>query len=1439
MSAFSFFSFLLLIQPAFQASEPDTFLIHNEYLGHCLQAQTSLSIIPMSCNKDNEWQNFKWASEDQIVNMGTKQCLAVTSKTNLAPLTLSPCNKTSELQRWICKNETLLALREENLFLQPANEWKDNVIVSQTTSPKSFWTAYGTRNSLCAKGYEALFTLEGNDLGAPCVFPFKYSGKWHAKCITDDDGNARLWCGTTADVDEDSLAGYCPVDVDQDDFFWTKNHWTGDLYQINSHSALTWHQARKSCQQQNAELLSIKELHEQTYLTGLTSSLDTDFWIGLHNLDFESGWEWAGNKPFRYLNWAPGSPSPESEKICGSMKSNNGRWVNNKCDEKFGYICKKDNSSLDVPVMPADDLKPIKCLDGWVAYAGHCYHLNRNLKTWKNALLYCRKAGGDLISMHNVEEYSFAISQLGYNPTDLLWIGLNDQKTEMYFEWSDGTPVRFTKWQRGEPTHVTNVQEDCVIMSGENGYWKDNFCDEELGYICKSKPLLTLVDEPEPVDPTCPKGWKRHGLYCYFIGQTTKTFSEAKTFCEATKGFLTSVEDRYEQAYLTSLIGLHSERYFWIGLSDVEQPGTFNWTNGDKSLFSHWNSEMPGQRPGCVAMRTGTAAGLWDVVDCKEKAAFLCKQWAEGVTPPPVPPVTVPPPCLDGWTPSPIRNVCFKNFDEKYRKKTWFEARDFCREIGGDLASIHNDAEQLIVTRHRDDCWIGLNTLDPEKGLAWTDESPVDYQKGTDWSSLSRNNKPGCKIIRTYGYWTTVPCDSLKKWICQIKRGAPFKKEPTDTFDYLYKTIEDGWIAYESNEYYFSNITLPAEKAQEFCKKHGGRLTVIENDDERRFLWKYNAFHGKEHDSYIGLIVGLDGKFVWLDGSLVTYTAWAPDEPNFINDDENCVVLYSSTGLWNDINCGSKNGFICERHNRSVVLPVAPTSPEPLGGCAEGWLLFNNKCFQIFGFHEEERKNWTAARADCKSREGNLATIPSKAVQAFLTVHIRGIPSGPWIGLNAIASWREFLWTDGSGVYYTNWAKRFPNYFGACVYMTEAGIWKNQRCSTKKSYICQRKTDAILSYHGTTISASGYTRYGNSSYSLVSPKMSWEEARKRCKSENAELASIVDPYVQSFIWLLILKYNEPAWIGLNSNLTNEKYKWVSNRRLAYTNWAAEEPKENIACVYLDLDGHWKTGTCAEKYFSVCEQYHGIFPTDPPEAPGRCPGSKDHHRPWIPFRAHCYAFYSIFESWPDASVRCSHLGGTLTSIEDSAELEFLLDHTKHLSQANFWIGLFRNVDGEWIWEDNTKVDFVNWKNGPPAAYNKTYEYNIVFQDQCIFINGHNGEWLGENCNYPRKGFICKTPKILEEPHVTPTVGDEEHMPKHTTNTVAIILVLLTLAAAGVTAYVFYRRRRRQPQTLNGFDNSLYNKDNVVINQKDPESLVDNNEERLTSFRGSPS
>lgn len=40
-----------------------------------------------------------------------------------------------------------------------------------------------------------------------------------------------------------------------------------------------------------------------------------------------------------------------------------------------------------------------------------------------------------------------------------------------------------------------------------------------------------------------------------------------------------------------------------------------------------------------------------------------------------------------------------------------------------------------------------------------------------------------------------------------------------------------------------------------------------------------------------------------MDGTPVTYTAWEKNEPNFANNDENCVTIYKSMGELGVIEC--------------------------------------------------------------------------------------------------------------------------------------------------------------------------------------------------------------------------------------------------------------------------------------------------------------------------------------------------------------------------------------------------------------------------------------------------------------------------------------------------------------------------------------------------------
>uniref|UniRef100_A0A8B9GP43 Macrophage mannose receptor 1 n=1 Tax=Amazona collaria TaxID=241587 RepID=A0A8B9GP43_9PSIT len=1279
----------------FCLADTSIFLIYNEDHKRCVLALSSNSVTTAPCVQENESQKFRWVSDHQLMSVAFKLCLGVPSKTDWVPITLYPCDKASELQRWECRNETLFAIQGEDLFFNYGNRQERNIMLYKGSGLWSRWKVYGTTDDLCSRGYEDTYTVKGNANGAPCVFPFKFGDKWYADCTNAGRSDGWFWCGTTSDFDVDKMYGFCPLKCNVD-LLWNTDPLTNVQYQINSEAALKWHQARKSCQQQKAELLSITELHEQTYLTGLTGRLSSALWFGLNSLNFNSGWQWVGGAPFRYLNWVPGHPSPEPGKICAALNPGKGaKWENRECDQKLGYICKRGNATLESFIIPTETNVPIRCPDQWMSYAGHCYIIHRDPKIWKDALTSCRKEDGDLASIHNVEEYSFVISQLGYQPSDELWIGLNDLKVQMYFEWSDGTPVTYTKWLRGEPSHANNRQEDCVVMKGKDGFWADHSCEKRVGYICKRKPMSEGPTEEEVIDMGCQSGWKRHGFYCYFIGNTFVSFSQANQTCGRHQAFLATVEDRYEQAYLTSLVGLRTERYFWIGLSDVEEKGSFKWANGESVLFTHWNSEMPGRKPGCVAMRTGIAGGLWDVIKCEEKAKFLCKVWAEGVTLPPVPTTTPVPRCPEGWE----SNSRIK------QKKTWLESQEFCRAVGGDLASINGKEEQYVIWRS-----IAIFT----KPFL----SQVRYE---NWGFGEPNNYQGIELCAEISgdssmLWNDRHCDYLYGWICQIRKGMDILSQEQYIWIAMYfteyETTEDGWIIHEDKQYYFSTESVPMEKGREFCKRNFGDLAVIESESERKFLWRYILKNGKEDAYFIGLQLSVDQRTSWMDGTPVNYLAWAPHEPNFANNDENCVVMYKNLGFWNDINCGYPNPYICERHNSSINSTVPPTTFSTPRGCHPN--LFINE-----------------------------------QVQAFLTFHMKDFVTDTWIGLNDINHEMRFLWTDGTGVYFTNWAKGFPSghmdlysYDGQadCVVMRnnpvkEAGKWADESCDNSRGYVCQINAGTCLfsSIKPTFFSGNGL----GVSYLFIHTKMNWEDARKICKRDQFDLSSILDPYSHSFLWLKVLKYGVPMWIGLNSNVTNGHYEWIDNWRMKYTKWAEGEPKQKIGCVYLDISGAWKTGSCNESYFSVCKKADVQAPTEPPQLPGKCPESEG-HKSWIPFRGHCYYIESSStRNWAQASLECLRLGASLVSVEDSAEANFLTYTTEPLEgkASTFWTGMYRNVDGEWLWLDNTAVNFVNWNAGEPSPQQN---------EHCVEMYANSGYWNNFYCSSYR-GYICKKPK----------------------------------------------------------------------------------------------
>uniref|UniRef100_A0A672GKU0 Mannose receptor C-type 1 n=1 Tax=Salarias fasciatus TaxID=181472 RepID=A0A672GKU0_SALFA len=1337
-------------------SVPDsgTFLIFNVDHNKCVRVEGPTSLTAGPCNPRAKDQQFRWASESRILSISHKLCLGATEIKNWVKVALFECDENNILQHWQCKNDTLCILHlsevmtTQNIF---------NLLSLDATDVKSM---------ICISS--EIFTLGGNSFGAPCQFPFKYGDNWYSECTKDARADGLLWCGTDRDYDKSKKWGFCPT---KDSAGWDTEPVTGAQYQRNLQSALTWHQARKSCQQQGADLLSIVELHEQSYISGLTSHLGAPLWIGLNSLTSETGWQWSNGNPFRYLNWAPGHPSSEPGLSCATLNpAKASKWETSACSKKLGYICHRGNST-SLPPPPSKE--PSFCPNHWVPYAGNCYYLERSKKMWKDALAACRKDEADLASIHNIEEQSFIISQSGYLPTDVLWIGLNDQRSHMLFEWSDNSDVTFTQWLSSEPSHSASFQEDCVLIRGKDGKWADHICEKTYGYICKKKGSTKPAEGiQEDVNPGCVIGSVRFGSYCYNSGVEAKTFEEAKQACSQAGASLVDITDRYENAFLVSLVGLRPEKYFWMGLSNTADKSTFKWMTRRKVTFTHFNAGMPDRHQGCVAMTTGMFAGLWDVISCSRKEKYICKKGAEGVHVTTVPPTTPTLYCASGWNPVAGRNTLLQ--ERKQRQE------DLVPLIPCD---VHQNSGEPA--------WIGLTYRGVREGFVWSDGSAFAYEDWGHGEPNNHNDNELCTEIQLYSgygqYWNDRHCDAYNNWICQIRKGNTGRDrvEPKPHFLFtVYNKTDDGWLIYNDTQYFINNDKLAMENARAYCRTNFGDLAVITGESERKFLWK----QARKAHYYIGMTVNLDKSFSWSDGTPVTYTAWERNEPNFANNDENCVTMYKSMGYWNDINCGLEFPSICKRSSHSINTTMVPTTV-PKAGCAPEWLSFQSKCYKIVT--GKDNKNWQDARKYCHDQGGNLVSILNDREQAFLTTQMLHHNQDLWIGMNDVNWEMHFVWTDGRAIKYTNWAKGHPTSALNGRYSMEeparsfyiskiTGQWKVEDCNANLGFICKRNGDSQIAVAPTTVPPNAFYKLGNDSYKLVAQKMRWDEARRQCQADDADLASIVNPVTQAYITLQISKLNQSVWIGLNNN-SGGRFKWVDNWPLSYTFWGRNEPKHNYGCVYVDVDKLWKTAPCTNTYYSLCKKSTDIAPTEPPQLPGRCPESKDNS--WIPFRGHCYSFFtSESVNWPFASVECLKLGASLLSIQDPAENLFIQQNLEllHDGAKSFWIGLYKTNNDDWMWIDNTVVDYTNWKKEMPKS------------DTCVLINSDSGQWSTNSCRR-YSAFICKMPKE----------------PSHGSAGIPVAVVLIMIALVGLAAFILLRKRI--PSSILGestFDNKLY-------------------------------
>eukprot|EP00079_Xenopus_tropicalis_P039014 XP_017952785.1 PREDICTED: secretory phospholipase A2 receptor [Xenopus tropicalis] len=1376
------------------------FAIESRNLSKCI-AVDSGRLSLQDCGTLSRNMLWKWVSNQGLFNLQSGSCLGLNVSDQRQPLGMFECDSALHTLGWKCTNDILTGADHYMLAAEGTT-----MVASKLQYHK--WKRHMSQDeSFCEHHFQEIYTLRGNGLGRPCVFPFKYDNLWHHECITEGREDGLYWCATTMRHDRDGKWGLCPIADGGCEHLWEQNQTMQTCYQFNLDSALSWHEARVSCQAQGGDLLSITSVDEQNYISGILGHNQVSFWMGLNQVEEASGWHWSDGAPLALANWRSNYTYNYENGHCGTYDRLRDRgWQSFPCTSALPYACKKDLTLRSAETFDWWKYYPTQCESGLYPYNRHCYRVLKDPLTWMEASNACQLDGSELMSVSSLADEELVLKILKQESMSEAWIGLSTEgKDPVVFQWSDGSGVTFTNWQKHEPIVQASDSALCVSAQSPDGGWKCKRCTEKIFAICKK----TGVIEAEPMNSeACHKGWERHGSYCYRIDETHRSFQEASNgyYCASP---LATIANRFEQAFVTAMISNKiqtGDGYVWIGMQDQRDSGEYTWIgNGShrqQVTFTHWNTHQPSRQGGCVAMRYGECGGCWEVKDCKTfKAMSLCKK--------PLTSVIEEPPLshVDGgfssvcytWESEPHLDYCYKVFhhEKVLGKRTWQEAEDFCQGFGGHLASLSHIDEEKFLTEilstmfHRDDerqFWIGFNKRSPSSGgsWGWSDGTPV---LSSFLEDMFVDDTRNCAAYTAENKVVPLHCHAKLEWICKVRKD-------------LMPNIPKGHLkVFQGNDYFLYSSDFQHAAFAFACSWMGGHLLSIHSAAEQAFIEsRIRKFVKTNKKWWIGLSEEehFYGLHRWTDGSPVVYKNWQT-EPNGNKSLEGplCAYISAESGLWGFSECSASYSAICKTSQISKLEVAQQPHPrhEARGICPSDWLRDVNKCYYVHSVEgSEEQHDWFSAASYCQAHGGNLASIENEIEQAFIVMQLYGHKNSLWIQFQI----DDYInWQKGSSSAYSNWSpilekqhkQNFTNGNPAeheCALLASnhnfhwPGTWYLENCNHKAhGFVCEKGISSVSSY---TENGSGVSpvpdslEYGHKSYRILTGNISWYGASQRCQEFGGDLASISDQYHQAFLTIIANRLGYSHWIGFFNPDNGYHFEWADGSKSRFTAWRDNESPSDGNCGYIGTDGYWRGGDCdTELQGAVCLVTNE---TDPLDYGGECSET------WIKFQNYCYSFSSVLDKtvFEAASEVCKQQGSGLLTITNEEENVFL---SKEL-------GMFTSLEMIWL----NRILFhgngsVAWMDGTPVMFSKLVTHEIkngYLRDQCVALWTSDGTWWNSECNEQR-GFVCKKHKDYRE---------IEKNPKTTRTSHAVVpVVVLALSAFGVfLVFLWYRLKQKR-------------------------------------------
>ncbi|CAL8350875.1 unnamed protein product [Merluccius merluccius] len=999
---------------------------------------------------------------------------------------------------------------------------------------------------------------------------------------------------------------------------------------------------------------------------------------------------------------------------------------------------------------------------------GVCYlFVSHVAVSWQMALDSCRSQGADLLSLGGPGDHSSPTFMSGMSRMpERMWIGLHQLDSNQGWQWSDGSPLSYLRWDQGMPSTSILVESDCGVMNSGLNFLSES-CSEHLPYVCRKTINTVIQNTTVSLDyrsTVCPDGWAPWSGWCYRLEKDQpQGFADAQAHCVGSGpgggGTLASLHSLDTKEMISTYF--HTEGKVldvWIGLIGTGTQGTvFSWADQSRVTFTSWGQYQPTQPtedPSCV-FYSGESYG-WQVGNCSEKLPFLCQK--KGEINESVPHISCP--AEGGWR---------RHGDSCYQvNRTEVSFKEHCS------ITIRNGFEQAFVSRLLREqissetrfFWISLQDIKGTGEYQWLsrDGGAVTY---TNWGWLEPEEHGGCAVMSTakpLGKWEVKNCTAFKAGtICRRDLSAPppALPGPDPTLP-----CPEGWVSRPNISFCYKvfheervSRKRSWEEAQRFCRALGADLPSFTKSEEMVAL--HSVMRDRVSDNRF-FWVGLnrrnpaDRSWTWSDGRPVSMGILHQD---FHNDDtysRDCAAfktMKSSLKLlfryllheqdpWpfyaTPFHCEAQLEWVCQ-----IPRGVTPKVPEWYnpGGHHETSIFVDGG---EFWFIKDPPLSFEEAKLFCSANGSKLAEPLSFTAARQIHILLDKMSSSP----------KQSWWVDiqQPGHYFPMTFNQMHFYhsafLGRCTSISSENMFPeyDYSCDRKLSFVCERNNVTSVERNPLEPNPEGFScgpthlAFRNKCFLALQPSqhVTFSSASDVCQTHGGTLVTVADQVEQDFITTLLpnMTKMQHIWIGLK--LRTSYREWVDNTPVAFQNFnpllhgmlrpmvvSTMDQANMELCVFMinqpssEVMGTWDYSSCNDdQHVALCQHY-----ADKPAEP---------QIPLEPLSINNHTVQVLLGNmtWFEALEHCQKQDMDLASVADvylQASLTVLVSRAR----TPMWIGLFSDDDGmHYRWTDNSHTVFNRWSPEVSSG-------SCVYQDT-------DGFWKATECEEMLGGTICHKP-----------------------------------------------------------------------------------------------